>query len=230
MALPAPVTREFTQRPAAADDSPPELRLVRTAPSPLATTVLCTADDEFVHALTQASGLLARVAVTEQELGHQLDGAPTQAVIVDGSSAHINPHRLARQARAHPASPAVWLMVTRRDAQSTLLARALGAELLTKRVRNILAAVDPSSARQAHIEALSSVMGAIDAAFLSQAGPLGQHSIQTVRDGVDEGHIPPTAEAYAQALVTRLHMPGPRATFVARARAALDAHRAARAQ
>lgn len=208
----------------------PELRLVRPSPAPFSATVLCTMDAEIVAALVQATGLQARIAGDELQLASQLDVSPARAVIVDASSVQLNPHRLARLARAHPTAPAVWLMVGRRDAQSSLLAQALGVDLLSKRVRAILAAIDPSTARRAHIEALSSLLDAIAAAFVSQAGPLGRHGVQAVREDMDSGHIPPTAEAFAQALVHRLRLPGPREGFVTQVRAVLEAHRAGHGQ
>lgn len=229
MALPVSVfTESSLPLPAPSDAASPELRLVRIQPPPFRTTVVCSPDAGLVAALEHAAGHAARLATDELSLSAELDAATVRTVLIDGVAAAGSAPRLARIARTHPSAPAVWLMVARKDAQSVLLAQGLGVELLTRKPRTILAAVDPAAARLAHVEAMASVLVAIDEAFRAHAGPLGQLGVQAAHQDLLDGRIAPTPEAYAQLLVNRLRLPGPRSRFVTQAQVALQSYRAAR--
>ena len=216
-----PIPEAGTAEQSVAERTQPVLRLVRSDRAELRTVLLCTLDTALAEEVSAVAGAVLQAVSSEAEMCAELVRGAVQRVLVDGTPAGLNPHRLVRIVRSHNAAPEVWLAVARRDDASALLAQGLGVERVTRRVRAMLAVIDPDAARQGHIDGLVPLLDAIDQVFAAQAGPTARLFAAGVRRALLEGQVQSTAEAYAQTLLARLRLPGPREQFVLQVRALL---------
>ncbi len=216
-----PIPEAGTTEQSVAERTQPVLRLVVNERAERRTVLLCTLDTELADEVSTAAGAVLQAVSSEAEMCAELVRGTVERVLVDATPAGLNPHRLVRIARSHNPAPEVWLVVARRDDASALLAQGLGVERVTRRVRAMLAVIDPDAARHGHIEVLAPLLDAIDQAFMAQAGPTARLFAAGVRRALFEGQVQSTAEAYAQTLLARLRLPGPREQFVLQVRALL---------